>query len=95
MKTSRREFLASVLGCMAALGAGGKNRVQASGDKILPDGTTIKSGILHRELGKSGVILPLVSMGVMNARDPALIRKAYDSGMRHFDTAAAYGGGAQ
>jgi uncharacterized protein len=41
-------------------------------------------------LGKSGLSVPIVSFGVMNADVPGLVRRAYEVGMRHYDTAAAY-----
>ena len=46
--------------------------------------------ILQRTLGKTGITLPIVSMGVMNADVPGLLRRAYEVGIRHFDTAAGY-----
>lgn len=46
--------------------------------------------ILQRTLGKTGITLPVVSMGVMNADIPGLLRRAYELGIRHFDTAAVY-----
>jgi len=46
--------------------------------------------ILYRTLGNTGIRLPIVSMGVMNASIPAVVRRAYEVGMRHFDTAAGY-----
>ena len=88
MMFNRREFLARSLVGMAALAA-----PVYSGKKERFPGTTVKNGLLHRKLGKTGVILPVVSMGVMNTRDSALIRKAYEVGIRHFDTAASYGYG--
>ncbi len=33
---------------------------------------------------------PIVGMGVMNADNPELLRRAFDVGVRHFDTAAYY-----
>jgi len=45
---------------------------------------------IRRSLGKTGISLPIVSMGVMNADVPGLVRRSYDVGMRHFDTAAEY-----
>lgn len=48
------------------------------------------SPILERTLGKTGITLPIVSMGVMNADIPGLLRRAYELGIRHFDTAAVY-----
>ena len=54
---------------------------------------TAASPILQRTLGKTGLSLPVVSMGVMNADVPGLLRRAYELGMRHFDTAAGYQNG--
>lgn len=46
--------------------------------------------IIYRTLGKTGIKLPIVSMGVMNASNPNLVKKSYEIGVRHFDTAAYY-----
>ena len=46
--------------------------------------------IITRRLGKTGIELPVVSMGVMRADNPALVRAALESGMRHLDTAHGY-----
>ena len=54
---------------------------------------TAASPILQRTLGKTGLSLPVVSMGVMNADVPGLLRRAYELGIRHFDTAAGYQNG--
>ncbi|MBZ5536506.1 MAG: aldo/keto reductase [Acidobacteriia bacterium] len=51
------------------------------------------SKLIQRPLGKTGVSLPIVSMGVMNADAPGLIARSYELGIRHFDTAAGYQGG--
>lgn len=54
---------------------------------------TSASPLLQRTLGKTGLTLPVVSMGVMNADVPGLLRRAYELGIRHFDTAAVYQNG--
>ena len=46
-----------------------------------------------RALGKTGVKLPMLSMGVMRADNPNVVRAAYNAGMFHFDTAHGYQGG--
>ena len=51
------------------------------------------AALLHRTLGRTGLDLPIVSMGVMNADIPGLIRRSYELGIRHFDTAAVYQNG--
>ena len=54
---------------------------------------TDDSGIIYRTLGKTGIKLPVVSMGVMRADNPNLVKAAYENGMTHFDTANGYQGG--
>ena len=49
--------------------------------------------LIVRPLGKTGISLPIVSMGVMNAEAPGLIVRSWEAGIRHFDTAAGYQGG--
>ncbi|NWF56975.1 MAG: aldo/keto reductase, partial [Syntrophaceae bacterium] len=44
----------------------------------------------YRTLGKTGIKLPVITMGVMNSDNPNLIRAALDSGMLHLDTAHGY-----
>jgi hypothetical protein len=46
--------------------------------------------LTYRTLGKTGVKLPVITMGVMNSDNPNLIRAALDSGMVHLDTANGY-----
>ena len=46
--------------------------------------------IVTRKLGNTGLELPVVSMGVMNADNPNLLRAAHEKGIVHFDTAHAY-----
>jgi hypothetical protein len=48
---------------------------------------------IQRTLGRTGIKLPIVSMGVMNANNPELLRAAYEAGVRLFDTALGYQGG--
>jgi predicted aldo/keto reductase-like oxidoreductase len=76
---SRRQFLSSQILAVAGLAG-----ISAQGQK--PTGQKT----LRRTLGKTGIQVPIVSMGVMNTSAQGLIRKAYEVGVRHFDTSAAY-----
>lgn len=49
--------------------------------------------IHHRILGRTGIKVPVVSMGVMNASVPNVVMHAYQKGMRFFDTAWFYQNG--
>jgi predicted aldo/keto reductase-like oxidoreductase len=46
-----------------------------------------------RQLGRTGLKLPILSMGVMRADNPSVLRAAYNSGIIHFDTANGYQNG--
>ncbi len=45
---------------------------------------------ITRKLGKTGIVLPIVSFGVMRADNPALVRAALDAGIVLYDTAHGY-----
>ena len=46
-----------------------------------------------RKLGKTDIEIPVVSMGVMRADNPGLVKAALDKGMKFLDTAHVYQGG--
>ena len=48
---------------------------------------------VYRTLGRTGLKLPVINMGVMNSDNPNLIRAALDSGLVLLDTAHVYMGG--
>ncbi len=43
-----------------------------------------------RTLGKTGIRLPVISLGVMNTDNPNLVKAALDKGLVHLDTAHGY-----
>jgi aryl-alcohol dehydrogenase-like predicted oxidoreductase len=46
-----------------------------------------------RTLGRTNIQLPILSMGVMRADNQNVLRAAFNSGIKHFDTAHGYQGG--
>jgi predicted aldo/keto reductase-like oxidoreductase len=90
---SRRKFMATSVGALATAGlatvapslARAQEKTASSDEKT---GKTIR-----RTLGRTGLEMPIVSMGAGACNDPALVSACYDSGMRMFDTAANYGYG--
>ena len=83
---NRRDFIVKpILWAGAASVLGGTDILLAN-----PLNETAAGPVLQRTLGKTGLTLPVVSMGVMNADVPGLLRRAYEVGIRHFDTAAVY-----
>src|ERR1022692_440074 len=88
-KWNRREFIVKPILWAGAASMLGKTDLLGAGSAL----NSSASPILQRTLGKTGLTLPVVSMGVMNADVPGLLRRAYELGIRHFDTAAAYQNG--
>ena len=84
---NRRDFLRhSLLGASGALIAppvlGARRSDAQPGDE--------KPALIRRPLGRTGLVLPVVSFGVMRADNPGLIRAAIKEGIVHFDTAHGY-----
>jgi len=87
---NRRDFISRVAGSLAASPILKRpdflfGQSTKSAPKMEPNAKPI-----YRTLGKTGISLPVVSMGVMNADVPGLIPRSYELGIRHFDTAARY-----
>jgi predicted aldo/keto reductase-like oxidoreductase len=89
---NRREFISKALaGAGAAALIGCADRPDASrAAASSPAAPMSDKPLLTRTLGRTGLVVPIVNMGVMNADNPDLVRRAYELGMRHFDTAAGY-----
>jgi hypothetical protein len=84
----RREFLKSStagLGAFLVLPAVGQRS-----ERSLVAQQRDPAKLPHRVLGKTGLRLPAITMGVMNSDNPNLIRAALDAGLKHLDTAHAY-----
>lgn len=91
-KLGRRQFLAkSVFGIMSArcIGTSHRKSIAAANDR----NHSPKKDIIYRTLGKTGIELPIVNMGVMNTLSYELTRRSYEIGVRYFDTAAEYARG--
>lgn len=84
---SRRTFVKQTL--TGLVGAPLVARSLVAGDSGSGRTTAGRDPII-RTLGKTGLKAPIVGMGVMNADNPELVRKSYEIGIRHFDTAANY-----
>lgn len=80
----RRDFLKKSIAGLFVLPAVFKNNIKADEPKTTP------SKLTYRSLGKTGLKLPIVSMGVMNADNPNLVKAALDAGIIHLDTAHVY-----
>ncbi len=84
---NRREFIAKPLAWFVASRLlGGVELLHGESAPATKSAGTV----VYRKLGRTGISLPVVSMGVMNANIPAVLKRACEMGIRHFDTAARY-----
>ncbi len=83
---NRRDFIAKPIVGLAA------THLLGSFSPLFGQTPRVEAGAkpIRRALGKTGISLPIVSMGVMNADVPGLVKRAYELGIQHFDTAAFY-----
>ncbi|MCU0241123.1 MAG: aldo/keto reductase [Vicinamibacteria bacterium] len=86
---SRRDFM--IRPAIGVAAAAISARAADAGDKKKKPAEPV--GPIVRSLGKTGLKVPIVSMGVMNADAPNLVRHAFELGVRYFDTAAIYQNG--
>jgi predicted aldo/keto reductase-like oxidoreductase len=95
--SSRRDFLIKTIGGAAAVGLLGKSGLKLDAQEAKNTqshkGTGSAAQPITRVLGRTGIIIPVVSMGVMNADNPALVKRSFELGIRHFDTAWVYQNG--
>jgi len=90
-RNQRRQFLRKSMVGLA--GATFLPPVLQDDEQRHPEKMNKEKKYITRKLGNTGLELPIVSMGVMNADNPNLVRAALDSGIVHLDTAHVYQGG--
>lgn len=92
---TRRRFISSSLTGLAAAGlAGLRPGLAGATEKDQPedkaDTAEGANKVIYRDLGKTGIRVPIVSMGAMNADNPEIVQASYEIGVRYFDTASLY-----
>ncbi|OGP89412.1 MAG: hypothetical protein A2157_13170 [Deltaproteobacteria bacterium RBG_16_47_11] len=84
-KMGRRKFMKGIATALLGITTPHVLKVSSS------SGKTNKSPALeHRILGKTGLKVTTVGMGVMNCSDPAVLQRAFDLGINFYDTADCY-----
>lgn len=84
--TDRRKFIKQGL-----LGVTGAGLAAHSLSHPNPDPATSKT--IRRTLGKTGITLPVVSMGTGDTDNPNLVKAAMDGGIMLYATSRYYGNG--
>jgi predicted aldo/keto reductase-like oxidoreductase len=87
---NRRKFLTASLSGAVAAGLAGISPGIVMAQESAKQKKNSEDRIIYRKLGKTGMEIPIVSMGVGATGNPELIQAAYEKGIRHFDTAANY-----
>ncbi len=85
---SRKGFIKSAVNGMM-----GMTLLGTTADKLSVSAMKLESAdteFIYRTLGRTGLRLPIISMGVLNANNPNLVRAALDAGIVHLDTAHGY-----
>lgn len=85
---NRRKFIKNSLMTAAGAGFTGKFCVETSNSDNSSD-----SKFIYRTLGKTGIKLPVVSMGTGNTENPALVKAALEKGVKLLGTSGAYQNG--
>ncbi len=79
---SRRDFIQSSAAGMAGILCGATAQPGWGEDRG-------ERTLVYRTLGKTGMRVPVIGMGILSAGTPALMRAALDAGVTHFDSTAA------
>jgi uncharacterized protein len=90
---SRRNFLSSNIIGITSVGLSGMAANLVAAQPEQKPAPPAGGNMIQRKLGKTGLALPIVSIGAMNSDSAGLYKRAYEVGIRLFDTAAAYLGG--
>ena len=91
--SNRRQFLSQTSFALASVGVARLPTLWTADLQKPPAPAAAAEGrkaVIQRTLGRTGIKLPIVSMGVMNANNPELLKQAYEAGVRLFDTALGY-----
>jgi aryl-alcohol dehydrogenase-like predicted oxidoreductase len=81
----RRKFIKTISSTLLGIAAPNILRVRSS----LGKNEKVPS-LEYRTLGKTGLKVTVVSMGVMNCSNPAVLHRAFDLGINFYDTADCY-----
>jgi aryl-alcohol dehydrogenase-like predicted oxidoreductase len=81
----RRKFIKTISSTLLGIAAPNILKVRSSLGK-----SEKTPNLEYRNLGKTGLKVTTVSMGVMNCSDPAVLLRAFDLGINFYDTADCY-----
>jgi aryl-alcohol dehydrogenase-like predicted oxidoreductase len=84
-RMGRRKFIKAISSTLLGIATPNIFKVRSSSGKI-----ERATNLEYRTLGKTGLKVTAVSMGVMNCSDPSVLHRAFDLGINFYDTADCY-----
>jgi len=88
-KLNRRDFIQATAAGLAGAIVAPMTELKPKENKV-EEKKSAAAKFVYRTLGKTGMKVPVISMGVMNSDNPNLVKAALDAGITHFDTAHVY-----
>jgi len=87
---TRRKFLATSAAGLASAGLANIAPGLAVAQTSAETKQSATGEIIYRTLGRTGMKIPIVSMGSGASTNAGMVQAAYEAGVRHFDSAANY-----
>ena len=93
-RINRRNFLktAGLVGVGSVIAAAKVNAADANGPNV-PAAQAPVQKVSKRKLGKTGVEVPVLSLGLGRPGEPAVLRQSLDWGVNYWDTSLTAGNG--
>ncbi len=87
---SRRGFLSAATSGLVTAGLLKLSPAAALAQGVINQTGESQKDIICRTLGRTGLQVPIIGMGVMNAENPEMVRASYEIGVRYFNLSGNY-----
>ncbi len=87
---TRRRFISTAATGLVSAGLVNLAPARAFSQATDAQSAAAQKKVIYRTIGRTGISVPIVNMGVMNSNNPEIVQASYEEGIRLFDTAAYY-----